>query len=64
MSVAGPSSTKMFHHYKDIQLNKDVNGMALDSGHTLILALGNGTLGGLGELNLETGDVEVHQQGE
>lgn len=52
-----------FHHYKDIPLNKDVNGAALDDGHRLVLALGNGTLGGLGELDLESGEVTVHQKG-
>ena len=48
---------------KQIRVYKDVNGVAVTDDNVILLALGQGTLGGLATLDIETERVEVYQQG-
>lgn len=48
---------------KQITVHKDVNGIAITDDNTILLALGQGTLGGLATLDIESENIDVHQKG-
>lgn len=60
-----PTTTQIsdFTFTKNIRINKDVNGVALTNDGTVLLALGAGSFGGIGELSVDTEHLTVHQSG-
>ena len=48
---------------KQLRVNKDVNGIAITGDSRILLAIGSGSLGGIGTVDIESGNITVNQQG-